>query len=177
MTPLEFQVSLHKVIQMLYRPNAKAYDAKLIKSLAYHNIKHSNVEDKRIELSFDSPLIISKEFKAFFKRDKRITMQTLLKAPIYQIYGSLRWMRNYRNIKFKLAQESHLYNEHWLMGAFSRLGKYYSFVIYIGDDNLSKAQAKRKMQSVMELLIISINKANEIRHSYMENVFTRSNTN
>ena len=171
MTPLDFQVSLHKIIQMLYRPNSMFYDAKLIKSLSFYNIEDSNVAKKSTHLSFHSPAPISPSFESFFTSDKRTTLKTLLKSPISQRYGTLRWMKNYRNIKFELAQESHRGDEHWLSGAFKKSGKHYSFVIYLGKENLSKESAKRAIEKIMELTIISVNNPKDIRHHYMERVF------
>ena len=171
MTPLDFQVSLHRVIQMLYRPNSMFYDAKLIKRLSFYNIKNSHIAKKPAHLSFHSPAAISPSFESFFTSDKRTTLKTLLKSPIYRTYGTLRWMKNYKNVTFKLAQESHRGDEHWLTGAFKKSGKYYSFVIYLGKKNLSKESAKRAMEKIMELTIVSVNRPKDIRHRYMERVF------
>ncbi|MCK5853635.1 MAG: transglycosylase domain-containing protein, partial [Sulfurovaceae bacterium] len=55
MTPLDFQVSLHKITQMLYRPNSQFYDAKLIKRLSFYNIENSNIAKEPAHLSFHSP--------------------------------------------------------------------------------------------------------------------------
>ena len=171
MTPLDFQVSLHRITQMLYRPNSIFYDAKLIKGLSFYNIKNSNISQKPTHLSFHSPAPISPAFESFFTSDKRGTLKTLLKAPISQSYGTLRWMKNYKNISFKLAQESHRKDNHWLTGVFKKMGKNYSFVIYLGKKNLSKESAKRAIEKIMELTIISINNPRDIRHHYMERVF------
>jgi hypothetical protein len=171
MTPLDFQVSLHKITQMLYRPNSMFYDAKLIKHLSFYTIDKSHVAQKPAHLSFHSPAPISPSFESFFTSDKRSTLKTLLKAPISRSYGTLRWMKNYRNIKFELAQESHRGDDHWLTGAFKKSEKYYSFVIYLGQKNLSKESAKRAIEKIMELTIISVNNPKDIRHHYMERVF------
>lgn len=171
MTPLDFQVSLHKIIQMLYHPNSLFYDAKLIKSLSFNKIENSSISKGSTHLSFHSPAPLSPSFESFFTPNKRATLKTLLKAPIAQSYGTLRWMKNYRNIKFELAQESHRGDNHWLTGAFKKSGRYYSFVIYLGKKNLSKESAKRVMEKIMELTIISVNKPKDIRHHYMERVF------
>ena len=171
MTPLDFQVSLHKITQMLYRPDSQFYEAKLIKKLSFYNIENSNISEKPAYLSFHSPAAISPAFESFFTSDKRVTLKTLLKSPIYRSYGTLRWMKNYRNVTFEFAQESHRNNAHWLIGTFKKSGKYYSFVIYLGKKNLSKIEAKRVMEKIMELTIISVNRPKDIRHRYMERVF------
>jgi len=171
MTPLDFQVSLHKITQMLYRPDSQFYEAKLIKKLSFYNIENSNISEKPAYLSFHSPAAISPAFESFFTSDKRGTLKTLLKSPIYRSYGTLRWMKNYRNVTFEFAQESHHNNAHWLIGTFKKSGKYYSFVIYLGKKNLSKREAKRVMEKIMELTIISVNRPKDIRHRYMKRVF------
>jgi len=171
MTPLDFQVSLHKITQMLYRPDSQFYEAKLIKKLSFYNIENSNISEKPAYLSFHSPAAISPAFESFFTSDKRVTLKTLLKSPIYRSYGTLRWMKNYRNVTFEFAQESHRNNAHWLIGTFKKSGKYYSFVIYLGKKNLSKIEAKRVMEKIMELTIISVNRPKDIRHRYMKRVF------
>ncbi len=172
MTPLDFQVSLHKITQMLYRPNEQFYDAKLIKKLSFYNIKNSHIAEKPAHLSFHAPSAISPAFESFFTSDKRVTLKTLLKSPIYRDYGTLRWMKNYRNVTFEFAQESHRTDAHWLTGSFKKSGKHYSFVIYLGKKNLSKAEAKRVMEKITELTVISINRPKDIRHRYMERVFS-----
>ncbi|MCK5853636.1 MAG: hypothetical protein KAG56_00355, partial [Sulfurovaceae bacterium] len=64
-------------------------------------------------------------------------------------------------------------DNHWLTGTFKKEGKYYSFVIYLGKKNLSKASAKSVMEKITELTIISINNPKDIRHRYMERVFVK----
>jgi len=164
-------VSLHKITQMLYRPDSQFYEAKLIKKLSFYNIENSNISEKPAYLSFHSPAALSPAFESFFTSDKRVTLKTLLKSPIYRSYGTLRWMKNYRNVTFEFAQESHRNNAHWLIGTFKKSGKYYSFVIYLGKKNLSKREAKRVMEKIMELTIISVNRPKDIRHRYMKRVF------
>jgi len=171
MTPLDFQVSLHKITQMLYHPNRQFYEATLIKRLSFYNIKNSSISQKTAELSFHSPAAISPAFESFFTSDKRVALKTLLKSPIYRTYGTLRWMKNYRNVTFELGQESHIGDVHWLTGVFKKSGKHYSFVVYLGKKNLSKESAKRVMEKIMELTIVSINRPKDIRHDYMERVF------
>ena len=69
------------------------------------------------------------------------------------------------------GQESNRGDDHWLTGAFKKSGKHYSFVIYLGQKNLSKESAKRAIEKIMELTITSVNNPKDIRHHYMERVF------
>ena len=171
MTPLDMQVALHKITQLIYRPRNIFYGAKLIKTLEYHDINNSVIEPNSKTFSLDSPEQISPTFKKFFTKEKRITLQTLFKAPIYQHYGSLQWLRNYINVKFIFAQESHVNGVHWLVGVFKKYGKYYSFTIHIKDDTLSKSEIKKATKKILESTIESINRAKKMKFEYMKRVF------
>ncbi len=171
MTPLEFHVSLHKVTQLLYRPKSIFYDAKLIKAFDYHDINNSQVQNPLKHLSLHTPSAISNDFKKFFTPEKRVTLKTLLKAPIYRRYGTLKWMKNYIGIKFEFAQESHMNNVHWLTGAFKKSGKYYSFVIQLQNKELSKHEINRIIQKSLESTLQSINNPHKMKYQYMKHVF------
>ncbi len=171
MTPLDIQVALHKVTQLLYNPNRIFYGAKLVNSLNYHEIEDSVIAPHDKEFSLDSPAQISPSFKNIFTREKRITLQTLFKAPIYQKYGSLQWLKNYINVKFVFAQESHKDGIHWLIGTFKKSGKYYSFTIHIQDKQRSKYEIKRAIQKILESTIESINRSKKMKFEYMKRVF------
>ena len=171
MTPLAMQVALHKITQLLYNPNQTFYGLKLIKSLEYHDINQSIVEPKSKIFSFDSPEQVSPTFQNFFTKEKRITLQTLFKTPIYKNYGSLQWLKNYISIKFIFAQESHKNGTHWLVGVFKKSGKYYSFTIYLGDKNLETYEAKRHIKTILESTLKSVNKAGKMKFEYMKKLF------
>jgi len=171
MTPLDVQVALHKITQLLYNPNKTFYGAKLIKSINYHDINQSIVSPKIKVFSFDSVEQVSPTFQNFFSKEKRITLKTLYKTPIYQSYGSLQWLKNYINVKFVFAQESHVNGIHWLVGVFKKSGKYYSFTIHIKDKELSKYEIKHRFQTILESTIESINKAPKMKFEYMKQVF------
>jgi len=171
MTPLDVQVALHKITQLLYNPNRIFYGAKLIKSLEYHEIKEGVVHPKAKFFSFESPDQVSPIFRDFFTKEKRVTLQTLYKTQIYQAHGSLQWLKNYLNVKFVFAQESHKYGIHWLVGVFKKSGKYYSFTIHIKDRNLSKQEVKRSIKKILESTIKSINTARKMKFDYMKQVF------
>ena len=119
----------------------------------------------------DSPEAISPVFKEFFTKEKRLTLQTLFKTPIYQYYGSLQWLKRYINVKFIFAQESHQEGVHWLVGAFKKSGKYYSFTLHIKDDGLSKNEVLRSMKKILESTIESINRPHKMKFEYMKQVF------
>ncbi|SFV62002.1 hypothetical protein MNB_SV-12-1064 [hydrothermal vent metagenome] len=171
MTPLELQTSLHKITQLIYNPNHIFHGLKLIKSFKYHNIKDSII-DKEVKVhSFDSPEQLSPTFQNFFTKDKRIALQTIFKTPIYKSYGSLQWLRNYLNVKFVFAQESHKGANHWLVGAFKKSGKYYSFTIYLEDQDLSKNEVKQHFKKILNSTIKSITKSREMKFEYMKRVF------
>jgi len=171
MTPLELQTSLHKITQLIYNPNHIFYGLNLIKSFEYHNIKDS-VVDKQLKVhSFESPEQLSPTFQNFFTQDKRIALQTIFKTPIYKSYGSLQWLKNYINVKFVFAQESHKNGNHWLVGAFKKADKYYSFTIYLQDQELNKDRAKEDFKKILESTITSITKSREMKFEYMKRVF------
>jgi len=171
MTPLDIQVSLHKITQLLYNPQPIFYGLKLVKSLVYHDINNSVVDPKSKLFSFDSPEQVSPRFKNFFTKEKRVALQTIFKTPIYKSYGSLQWLRNYISVKFVFAQESHKNGIHWLVGAFKKANKYYSFTIFIKDKTLNTTQVKEKIKSVLEQTIRSINNEREMKFNYMKQVF------
>jgi len=171
MTPLDMQVALHKITQLLYHANKRFNGLKLIKSLEYHDINESIVESKTKLFSLDSPEQVSPTFANFFTKEKRVTLQTLFKTPIYKSYGSLQWLKNYVGIKFVFAQESHKNGTHWLVGAFKKAGKYYSFTIYLGDKNLESYEAKRYMKKILESTLKSVNKAGKMKFEYMKKLF------
>ncbi|CAA6822756.1 MAG: Unknown protein [uncultured Sulfurovum sp.] len=171
MTPLELQTSLHKITQLLYNPNRISQGLKLIKSFEYHDIKESIIEEEVKFYSFESPEQVSPTFQNFFTKEKRITLQTIFKTPIYKNYGSLQWLKNYINVKFVFAQESHKNGVHWLVGAFKKSGKYYSFTIYLEDKELSKSKIKHRFQKVLESTIKSIVKSRKMKFEYMKQVF------
>ena len=171
MTPLELQTSLHKITQLLYNPNRIFYGLKLIKSFEYHDIKESIIEEKGKFFSFDSPEQLSPTFQNFFTKNKRIALQTIFKTPIYKNYGSLQWLKNYINVKFVFAQESHKEGKHWLVGVFKKSGKYYSFTIYVEDKDFSKHEIKQRIKKLLELTIKSITKSRKMKFEYMKQVF------
>ena len=171
MTPLELQTSLHKITQLLYNPNHIFHGLKLIKSFEYHDIKENIIEEKTKFHSFESPEQISPTFQNFFTKEKRITLQTIFKTSIYKRYGSLQWLRNYINVKFIFAQESHKNGVHWLLGVFKKAGKYYSFTIYLEDRDLSKSKIKDHFQKILESTIKSITKSRKMKFQYMKQVF------
>jgi len=171
MSPLDLQVSLQKITQLLYQPNQPFNDAKLIQSIQYHPIEHGHVQTKEESFSLDAPAPISPDFQGFFSPKKRITIKTLYKAPISQRYGTLQWLKNYINVKFLFAQESHKGATHWLVGAFKRQGKRYSFVLHIQDDKLTTTTVKSIMQDLLEATIKSINHPNKMKFGYMKEVF------
>jgi len=171
MSPLHLQVALHKITQLIYRPNSIFYGAKLIKSLEYHEINQTVIEPTAKNLSFDSPEQVSPVFKAFFTKEKRVTIQTLYKTAIYKNYGSLQWLKNYINVKFIFAQESHVNGIHWLVGVFRKAGEDYSFVIHIKDTHSSKDKIKNSIKKILELTIKSINNRHQMKFDYMKQVF------
>ncbi len=171
MTPLDVQVALHKITQLLYNPNRIFYGLKLINSLEYHEINETVVEEKSKLFSFDSPEQVSPTFQNFFTKDKRITLQTIFKASIYKSYGSLQWLRNYVNVRFIFAQESHKNGIHWLVGVFKKSGKYYSFTIYLKDKRLKKSEVRKRIQKILESTIKSISKSRKMKFDYMKQVF------
>jgi hypothetical protein len=171
MTALDMQVALHKITQLLYNPNRIFYGLKLIKSFEYHDIKNSVITSTPKFFSFDSPEQISPTFQNFFTEEKRKTLKTIFKAPIYKRYGSLQWLRNYVSVKFVLAQESHKEFNHWLVGVFKKKGKYYSFTIYLEDKNLNKREAKKSIKKILESTMKSINNSRKMKFDYMKQVF------
>lgn len=171
MSPLDFQVALHKIGQLLYGNNKTFYDAKLINSFDYHDINNSNIESEVKTFSLHSPMAISPSFKKFFEKEKKITLKTLLKAPIYRRYGTLRWMKNYLHVQFLFAQESHLNHTHWLVGAFKKSGKYYTFVIHIEENKRFNYGVNRAIQQILELTLKSINKPEQMKHEYMQMIY------
>ena len=171
MTPLDVQVALHKITQLLYNPNRIFYGAKLIKSLEYHAINEGVVSPKSKIFSFDAPEQISPTFQNFFTKEKRVTLQTLYKTQIYQAHGSLQWLKNYVNVKFVFAQQSHKNGIHWLVGVFKKSGKYYSFTIHLKDKQISKQEVKRSIKKILELTVKSINTAQKMKFNYMKQVF------
>jgi hypothetical protein len=171
MTPLDVHVALHKITQLLYNPNRIFYGLKLIKSLEYHEINQSVVAPKSKLFSFDSPEQVSPTFQNFFTKEKRLTLQTLFQSPIYKNYGSLQWLKNYVNVRFVLAQESHKNGVHWLVGVFKKSGKYYSFTIYLENKNLTKHEVKQRIKKILESTIKSINKSRKMKFEYMKQVF------
>jgi len=171
MTPLDIQVALHKITQLLYNPNKVFYGAKLIKSFNYHPIHNNVVAPQSKLLSLDSPEQVSPIFQEFFTKEKRIALQTIFKTPIYKSYGSLQWLKNYVTVKFIFAQESHKDGVHWLVGVFKKSGKYYSFTIHIKDQHLSKYEVKQSMQKILESTIKSISKPQKMKFEYMKGVF------
>ncbi len=171
MTPLELQTSLHKVTQLLYNPNHIFYGLKLIKSLEYHDINESVIDEKVKFFSFDSPDQLSPTFQNFFTKEKRIVLQTIFKSSIYQSYGSLQWLKNYINVKFMFAKESHQNGVHWLVGVFKKSGKYYSFTIYLEDKGLNEAQSIQRIKKILESTIKSITKSRKMKFEYMKQVF------
>lgn len=171
MSPLDFQVALHKIGQLLYRPHSIFYDAKLINNFDYHEINNSQIMSEVKNFSLHSPTAISPSFQEFFSKEKRVTLKTILKTPIYKEYGALKWMRNYRNIKFAFAQESHINGTHWLVGVFKKSGKYYTFVIHIEEKKLSAYTIKKAMQQILELTLKSVNKPNQMKHEYMQMIY------
>ena len=171
MTPLDIQVALHKITQLLYHPDKIFFGAKLIKSFAHHEIKDEVINSKSKLFSLDSPEQVSSTFKAFFSKEKRVNLQTIFKTPIYKRYGSLQWLRNYVSVKFIFAQESHEHGVHWLVGVFKKSGKYYSFTIHIKDETLSKYEVIRSMKKILESTIRSINQPQKMKFEYMKGVF------
>ena len=171
MTPLDMQVALHKMTQLIYRPNKVFYGAKLIKSFDYHSIKEGVVLPEVKHYSLESPEQVSPTFQAFFTKEKRITLQTLLKAPISQSYGALQWLKNYRNIQFVFAQESHENGVHWLVGAFKKGGKYYSFTLHVKEDKASKYAVMQEMKKILEKTMQSMNSPQKMKYDYMKQVF------
>lgn len=171
MTPLDMQVALHKITQLIYRPNKVFYGAKLIKSFDFHPIKEGVVLPEVKHYSLESPEQVSPTFQAFFTKEKRITLQTLLKAPIVQSYGQLQWLKNYRNIKFVFAQESHKEGIHWLVGAFKKGAKFYSFTIHVKEDKLSKYALIKEMKKILEKTMQSMNSPHKMKYDYMKQVF------
>jgi hypothetical protein len=171
MTPLELQTSLHKITQLLYNPNHIFHGLRLIKSFEYHDIKE-NIVEKEIKFhSFDSPEQISPTFQNFFTKEKRVVLQTIFKTPIYKSYGSLQWLKNYINVKFVFAKESHKNGVHWLVGVFKKSGKYYSFTIFLEDKNLTKREVRNRIRKLLELTIESITKSRKMKFEYMKQVF------
>ena len=171
MSPLDFQVALHKLGQLLYRPNSIFYDAKLINNFDYHEINSTHIMPTIKNFSLHSPTAISPAFQNFFSKDKRVTLKTILKTPIYKSYGKLQWMRNYSKIKFAFAQESHINGTHWLVGVFKKSGHYYTFVIHVEEKTLSTYRVKRAMQQILELTLKSVNKPDKMKHEYMEMIY------
>jgi len=171
MTPLELQTSLHKITQLLYNPNHIFHGLRLIKSFEYHDIQESIMEEKIKFHSFDSPEQISPTFQNFFTKEKRVALQTIFKTPIYKSYGSLQWLKNYINVKFVFAKESHKNGVHWLVGVFRKSGKYYSFTIFLEDKNLTKREVRNRIRKLLELTIESITKSRKMKFEYMKQVF------
>ena len=171
MTPLDMHVALHKITQLLYNPNRIFYGLKLIKSLEYHDINQSVVDPEIKLFSFDSPEQVSPSFQGFFTKEKRLTLQTLFKAPIYKSYGSLQWLRNYVSVKFIFAQESYQEGIYWLVGIFKKSGKYYSVTIYLEDQKVDKLSVRKKAKKILESTIKSINNSRKMKFEYMKQVF------
>ena len=171
MTPLELHTSLHKITQLIYNPNHIFNGLKLIKSFEYHNIQDSIVK-KEIKTHFlDSPEQVSPTFQNFFTKNKRVNLKTILKTPIYKNYGSLQWLKNYINVKFIFAKDSHQNGIHWLVGVFKKYNKYYTFNIYIKDDNFSDNEVRNRIKKLLELTIKSITKSRTMKFEYMKQVF------
>lgn len=171
MSPLDFQVSLHKITQLLYQDNSNFFDAKLIKAFEYHDINNTHIESPIKTFSLHSPTAISPMFQKFFNKEKKITLKTLFKTPIYKSYGTLQWMRNYVNVKFLFAQESHINGTHWLVGGFKKSGKFYSFVIHVEDPALSKTSINQAIQQMLELTLKSLNNPAKMKHQYMKMIY------
>ncbi|CAA6800802.1 MAG: Unknown protein [uncultured Sulfurovum sp.] len=171
MSPLDFQVSLHKITQLLYQNNTNFFDAKLIKDFDYHDINNTHIESPIKNFSLHSPTALSPAFQKFFEKEKKITLKTLFKTPIYKQYGTLKWMRNYIKVKFLFAQESHINGTHWLVGGFKKSGKFYSFVIHLEDPSLSKKSIKKSIQQMLELTLKSLNKPEQMKHEYMKMIY------
>jgi len=164
-------VALHKITQLIYNSNRLFYGAKLIEYLKYYQVEEGVVNHAQKLLSFDSPEQITPMFKAFFTKEKRITLQTLFKASIYKSYGSLQWLKNYKNVKFVFAQESHKNGIHWLVGVFIKKNRYYSFTINIQDRDLSTKQVKKDFRNILETTIESVNRPEKMKFEYMKRVF------
>ena len=171
MTPLDVQTSLHKITQLLYNPNRIFYGLKLIKSFEYHDIQEGTLALKAKKFSFYSPEQLSPTFQNFFTKNKRVTLKTIFKAPIYKSYGSLQWLKRYVNVKFVFAQESHRDGIHWLVGVFKKSDKYYSFTIYLEDESLNKQEVKKRIKKILETTIKSITKSRKMKFEYMKQVF------
>ncbi len=168
MTPLDMQTALHKITQLIYKPNRIFYGLKLVKSLEYHDINSSIIEPKTKFFSFDSPEQVTPTFQNFFTRDKRIVLKTIFKTPIYKSYGSLQWLKNYLSVKFIFAQESHKNGINWLVGVFKKSNRYYSFTIFIKDSNRN---IKEKIKKVLETTVKSITHKREMKFNYMKQIF------
>ena len=168
MTPLDMQTALHKITQLIYRPNRIFYGLKLVKSLEYHDINSSIIEPKTKFFSFDSPEQVTPTFQNFFTRDKRIVLKTIFKTPIYKSYGSLQWLKNYLSVKFIFAQESHKNGIDWFVGVFKKSNRYYSFTIFIKDSNRN---IKEKIKKVLETTVKSITHKREMKFNYMKQIF------
>jgi len=171
MTPLALQGAIHKVTQLIYRPNRPFYNAQLINKFDYYDINKSNITRKLKTVSLHSPSAISQTFRGFFTTQNRITMKTLLKAPIYRDFGTLQWLKNYIDLNFLFAQESHVEDNHWLVGLFQKDGKNYSFTIHLQDDELSSSKVKRFIKNILEVTLKSVNNPHQMKYQYMKNVF------
>ncbi len=169
MTPLEMQIALHKITQLIYKSNRIFYGLKLIKSLEYHNINSGIINPKTEFFSFNSPEQVTPTFKNFFTKKRRIILQTIFKTPIYKSYGSLQWLKNYISVKFLFAQESHKNGIYWLVGVFKKSNRYYSFTICIEDSDRNKI--KEKIKRVLEATIKSITHEREMKFNYMKQLF------
>ncbi len=169
MTPLDMQRALHKITQLIYKPNRIFYGLKLIDSLEYHSINNGIINPKIKFFSFNSPEQITPTFQKFFTKKRRIILQTIFKTPIYKSYGSLQWLKNYISVKFIFAQESHKNGLHWLVGVFKKSNRYYSFTIFIKDNNSNKV--KESIKKVLEATVKSITHKREMKFNYMKYIF------
>ncbi len=171
MTPLDMQVTIHKISQLLYNANHIFFGAKLIKSLTYHNINGNSIEPSSKTLSFESPEQVTPSFQNFFTKDKRVRLQTIFKSTIYKGYGRLQWLKRYLSVKFIFAQDSHKNGSHWLVGLFKKSNRYYSFTIYLEDNKISTSKAKEYIRYILEETIKSINNELDMKFKYMKQVF------
>lgn len=171
MTPLDMQITIHKITQLLYNKKRIFFGAKLIKSLTYHNINGNSVDVSSKILSFDSPEQVTPSFKNFFTKDKRVAIQTIFKSTIYKSYGRLQWLKNYLSVNFVFAQDSHKRGSHWLVGLFKKSGRYYSFTIYLEDSKISTSKAKEYIRYILEEGIKSVNNELDMKFNYMKQVF------
>ena len=169
MTPLDMQRAIHKITQLIYMPNRIFYGLKLIKSLEYHNINGGVIEPETKFFSFNSPEQVTPTFQHFFTKKRRIILKTIFKTPIYKSYGSLQWLKNYLSVRFVFAQESHKNGRHWLVGLFKKSNRYYSFTIFIKDNENN--QTIESIKKVLEATVKSITHEREMKFNYMKQLF------